>query len=180
MDRPIYNRRVQVDDFTQKKRQGKKMCMAHTVDSKEKILQFRKFAEGGVQSGALSRADIYQRNSSQGLRRKKKGAESSSETTREQAGPTQKARPPKTKDNNRLPGEGQKKGSRKALPQDHKWCKVKWIDKEYWVKRRMDIGVSKVDTTKRRKQMGKKTTPDNQNIGVRVRFTAPVGEKGKG
>jgi hypothetical protein len=43
----------------------------------------------------------------------------------------------------------------------------------------MDIGVSEVDTTKRRKQMGKKTTPDNQSIGVRVRFTAPVREKGK-
>jgi hypothetical protein len=44
----------------------------------------------------------------------------------------------------------------------------------------MDIGVSKNDTTKRRKQMGKKTTPDNQNIGIRARFTAPVREeKGK-
>jgi hypothetical protein len=28
--------------------------MAHTVDNKEKILQFSKFAEGVVQSGALS------------------------------------------------------------------------------------------------------------------------------
>lgn len=42
----------------------------------------------------------------------------------------------------------------------------------------MDIGVSEGDTTKRRKQTGRKTTPDNQNIGVRVRFTAPVREKG--
>lgn len=70
--------------------------MAHTVDNKEKILQFRKFAEGVVQSGALSLgAEIYQRNSSQGLRPREKERKAS-KTTSKQADPTQKARPPKT------------------------------------------------------------------------------------
>jgi hypothetical protein len=70
--------------------------MAHTVDNKENILQFSKFAEGVVQSGALSLGtEIYQRSSSQGSRRKKKERKAS-KTTSKQAGPTQKARPPKT------------------------------------------------------------------------------------
>jgi hypothetical protein len=44
-------------------------------------------------------------------------------------------------------------------------------------KRRMDIGVSEVTPRSEEKQI--KTTPDNQSIGVRVRFTAPVREKVK-
>jgi hypothetical protein len=52
------------------------------------------------------------------------------------------------------------------------------IDKEEWVKRRMDIGVSE-STPRSEESRWEKTTPDNQNIGVRVRFTAPVEEKGR-
>lgn len=41
----------------------------------------------------------------------------------------------------------------------------------------LDIGVSEVTPRSEEEQI--KTTPDNQSIGVRVRFTAPVREKGK-
>jgi hypothetical protein len=42
----------------------------------------------------------------------------------------------------------------------------------------MDIGVSE-STPRSEESRWEKTTPDNQNIGVRVRFTAPVEEKGR-
>jgi hypothetical protein len=70
MDRPIYNRRVQVDDFAQRKgqRKKKKRCMAHTIDNKEMYLQFGKdFAEGGCRVERSLALRSTQCNSSQGL-----------------------------------------------------------------------------------------------------------------
>lgn len=94
--------------------------MAHTVDSKEKDLQFGKFCRRRVQSGALSRAEIYQRNKQsrpQAQDKERGSSNKTSQTSRSNSEGTA------TEDKTIIDflGGGDKI---KDPPQDHKWCKV--------------------------------------------------------
>jgi hypothetical protein len=94
--------------------------MAHTVDSKEKGSAIWQVCRWRVQSGALSRAEIYQRN----------------EQSRPQAQDKERGSSNKTNQTSRSNSEGTATEDKTVIdflggghkikdpPQDHKWCKV--------------------------------------------------------
>lgn len=174
MDRPIHDRRVQVDDCAhRKKEQGKKGAWHTRSTARKRICNLASFAEGGCRVERSSRAEIYQRNKQSRPQAQDKERGSSNKTSQTSRSNSEGTATEDKTIIDFLGGGGQNQGS-SAGPQV---VQGELIDKEEWVKRQMDIGVSE-STPRSEESRWEKTTPGNQNIGVRVRFTAPVEEKG--